>query len=134
MDSASQAYFRALVGPTPHPRTRAKVQRVRSGVYQLLVSFAFQLALVLGHRTDVLASNALARALFADFEKLPAKHRNYVRWILLDNDARVRFLDWEEQARNAVEALRLEAAMLPEDRGLQELVGELSLVSTEFRR
>ncbi|WP_181274918.1 helix-turn-helix domain-containing protein [Brevibacterium oceani] len=133
LDFASQAYFRALVGPTLRPQARASVQRVRSGLYQLLDSFTFQPALILGNRTDVLASNALARALFADFEKLPAKHRNYVRWILLDEDARVLFLDWEEQARNAVEALRLEAAMLPDNRGLQQLVGELSLVSAEFR-
>lgn len=134
LDSASQSYFRALVAPRSRSRARPKAQRVRSGLYQLLDSLTLQPALILGHRTDVLASNALARALFADFAKLPVKHRNYVRWILLDEDARVLFLDWEEQARNAVEALRLEAAMVPDDRGLQQLVGELSLASAEFQR
>lgn len=38
------------------------------------------------------------------------------------------------QARNAVEALRLEAGRAPEDRDLIELVGELSVSSPEFRR
>lgn len=134
LDSASQSYFRALVAPTSRSRTRPKAQRVRSGLYQLLDTLSLQPALILGHRTDILASNTLARALFADFEKFPAKHRNYVRWIMLDEDARVLFLDWEEQARNAVEALRLEAAMMPNDHGLQQLIGELSLASAEFQR
>lgn len=133
LDSAGQSYLRALVAPMPRSRTRPKVQRVRPGLHQLLDSFTLQPALILGHRTDILASNALARALFADFEEMPAKHRNYVRWMLLDEDARALFRDWEEQARNAVEALRLDAAMMSDDRSLQELIGELSLASADFR-
>ena len=136
LDAAGQTYLRTLVSAAGKPvsRTRSAVQRVRPGLYQLLESFGSQPALILGHRTDILASNALARALFADFESMPAKHRNYARWMLLDDAARTLFRDWEEQARNAVEALRLDAAAAPHDQGTQQLVGELSVSSSEFRQ
>lgn len=134
LDDAGRAYLRALVSPvsTPAARSRPAVQRVRPGMHQLLDSLSSHPALVLGHRTDVLASSALARALFADFEAMPARERNYARWLLLDDSARALFVDWEEQARTAVEALRLDAAATPDDVGMQRLVGELSVASTEF--
>ena len=136
LDTAGETYLRTLLSAagTLGSRSRPSVQRVRPGLYQLLESFSSQPALILGRRTDILASNALGRALFADFESMPAKHRNYARWILLDDDARALFRDWEEQARNAVEALRLDAAATPNDQGTQQLVGELSLASDEFRQ
>jgi transcriptional regulator with XRE-family HTH domain len=136
LDTAGQTYLRTLVATagTPATRSRPSAQRVRPGLHRLLDSFTSQPALILGRRTDILASNALARALFADFESMPAKHRNYARWMLLDEAARTLFLDWEEQARNAVEALRLDAALTPDDLGTQQLVGELSLASSEFRQ
>lgn len=136
LDAAGQVYLRTLVGATGSSATRSRptVQRVRPGLYQLLDSFASQPALVLGRRTDVLASNRLARALFTDFDALPARHRNYARWMLLDEGARSLFVDWEEQARHAVEALRLDAAATPDDLGTQRLVGELSVASPDFRR
>lgn len=136
LDTAGQSYLRTLVGTAgaAPSRSRPSVQRVRPGIYRLLESFSTQPALVLGRRTDILASNALARALFADFDSMLARGRNYARWILLDDDARALFRDWEDQARNAVEALRLEAAMTPDDKGTQQLVGELSVASGEFRQ
>jgi transcriptional regulator with XRE-family HTH domain len=136
LDAAGQSYLHTLVSTAGMPvsRPRSSVQRVRPGLHQLLDSFSSQPALILGRRTDILASNPLARALFADFESMPAKHRNYARWMLLDDAARTLFRDWEEQARNAVEALRLDAAVTPNDQGTQQLVGELSLASPEFRQ
>ncbi|WP_017568969.1 helix-turn-helix domain-containing protein [Nocardiopsis halotolerans] len=135
LDDAGVKYVRELVATAENPgaRTRSHVQRVRPGLHQLLDSFSSQPALVLGRRTDVLASNALARALFADFNAMPAKHRNYARWMLLDPQAQELFVDWEEQARNAVEALRLDAAATPDDQGTQRLIGELSLACPPFR-
>lgn len=136
LDAAGQTYLRTLVSTAGSPVSRSHplVQRVRPGLYQLLDSLSSQPALILGRRTDILATNALARSLFADFESMPAKHRNYARWMLLDESARILFRDWEEQARNAVEALRLDAAVTPDDQGTQQLVGELSLASHEFRQ
>lgn len=136
LDRAGRTYLRQLthVSGAPASRPRPMAQRVRPALRQLLESFSAQPALVLGHRTEILASNALARVLFADFEAMPVKHRNYARWMLLDGNARDLFVDWEEQARNAVEALRLDAVAGLDDRETQQLVGELSLSSLEFGR
>ncbi|OLT53283.1 transcriptional regulator [Corynebacterium sp. CNJ-954] len=135
LDDAERAYLHQLArtSDAPAPRRRAAVQRVRPALRQLLDSLSAQPALILGHRTDILATNTLARTLFADFEAMPAKHRNYARWMLLSDEAHSLFIDWEEQARNAVEALRLDAAANPDDQGTQQLVGELSMISPEFR-
>lgn len=136
LDEAGHAYLHTLISTAGKPASRSRpgVQRVRPGLHQLLASVSSQPALILGHRTDILASNALARALFADFEAMPARHRNYARWMLLDEHAHTLFLDWEDQARNAVESLRFDAASTPNDQSTQQLVGELSLASAEFRR
>jgi transcriptional regulator with XRE-family HTH domain len=135
LDEAGRAYLRTLIttAGSPAPRVRPAAQRVRPGLHQLLDSLSSQPALILGNRTDVLASTPLARALFTDFDAMPAKQRNYARWLLLDEHARTLFLDWEEQARNAVESLRLDAAATPDDAATQQLVGELSLASAAFR-
>lgn len=136
LDDAGETYLRTLISVVGSFATRPRpvVQRVRPALHRLLNSFAGQAALILGRRTDILASNPLARALFADFDALPAKHRNYARWMLLDEHAHDLFRDWEEQARNAVEALRLDSAATPNDPGTQQLIGELSLSSPEFRQ
>ncbi|MBL0885930.1 helix-turn-helix domain-containing protein [Myceligenerans indicum] len=135
LDPAGRRYVHDLVGAAgrPRPSVRRAVQRVRPGLYQLLDALDGQPAMILGRRTDVLGANRLARALFTDFERLPARERNYARWMLLSDEARALFVDWEVQARHAVEALRLDAGRTPQDPGTQQLVGELSLASGEFR-
>ncbi|MEU9016642.1 hypothetical protein [Actinomadura sp. NPDC048394] len=45
-------------------------------MFLMLETFDHVPAFILGRRTDVLASNHLARAVLTDFEALPARHRN----------------------------------------------------------
>ncbi|WP_424184130.1 helix-turn-helix transcriptional regulator [Actinokineospora sp. G85] len=134
LDAAGRAHLEALIGLTTAPaRPRARsAQRLRPGLHQLLDALDGEPALVLGRRTDVLAANRMARALFTDFDRLPAARRNYARWMFLDEDARSLFVDWQEQARAAVESLRFEAGRDPEDRAVAELVAELREHSREF--
>ncbi|MET8783539.1 hypothetical protein [Streptomyces sp. NPDC004589] len=88
-------------------------------------------AYVLGRRTDVLASNNLARAVLTDFDALPVPARNLARYYLLDASARQTVGDWERIAAETVGILRLEAGRRPHDRQLADLVGELTLRSPE---
>src|SRR5690606_32733486 len=88
--------------------------------------------MLLGRRTDVLATNRLARALLTDFDAMPAKERNYARWMFLGEQARELLADWDVQARMAVENLRLDAGRDPGDPATQALVGELTIASPEF--
>ncbi|GAB2480024.1 helix-turn-helix transcriptional regulator [Promicromonospora xylanilytica] len=136
LDEAGRAHLADLLdlsSTSPRPRTRP-VQRVRPGLYQLLDALGDVPVLVLGRRADVLAQNRMGRALFTDFERFPAAHRNYARWMLLDDEARTLFVDWEEQARVSVQNLRLEAGNDPADRATAELVEELRGAGTEFGR
>ncbi|MGW0520823.1 helix-turn-helix transcriptional regulator [Crossiella sp. NPDC003009] len=134
LDAAGRAHLADLIGLTAKPvRQPARgVQRVRPGLYQLLDALDGEPALILGRRTDILAANRMAKALFADFDQLPAARRNYARWMFLDEHARSLFMDWPDQARAAVESLRFEVGRDPEDRATVELVAELREHSREF--
>ncbi|NJP24200.1 helix-turn-helix domain-containing protein [Microbispora sp. SCL1-1] len=134
LDDAGRVHLHDLTGVTTMPvrrRTRG-VQRVRPGLYQLLDAFDGEPALVLGRRTDVLAANRMAKALFADFERMPPRQRNYARWMFLDDAARSLFVDWEVQARAAVESLRLDAGRDPDDHATAALIAELREHSRQF--
>ena len=134
LDAAGRAHLEDLIGMTAAPaRRRAPgVQRVRPGLYQLLDALDGEPALVLGRRTDVLAVNRMGAALFADFERMPPGHRNYARWMFLGEEARSLFVDWDDQARAAVESLRFEVGRDPDDRATIALVAELRERSREF--
>lgn len=134
LDASGRAHLEDLIGMTAAPaRRRVRgVQRVRPGLYQLLDALDGEPALVLGRRTDVLATNRMAAALFTDFDRLPPAQRNYARWMFLDEDARSLFVDWHDQARAAVESLRFEVGRDPGDRATVDLVTELREHSREF--
>jgi transcriptional regulator with XRE-family HTH domain len=118
----------------PRRRTPARVQRVRPGVRRLLETLDdVTPAFVFGRRMDMLAGNRLARALITDFEALPPRDRNMLRYTFLDESARELYVDWEEVARDNVAILRLDAGRHPDDPLLAELVGELAVKSPEFR-
>ncbi|AEN08438.1 MULTISPECIES: helix-turn-helix transcriptional regulator [unclassified Streptomyces] len=135
LDEASLAHLKDLVGVTT-TRSSARapsVQRLRPGLHRLLDSLDSALpALILGRRSAVLGANRMARALFADFDAMPAKERNYTRWLFLDKDARDLFVDWEVQARAAVENLRLDAVRASERQATQALVADLRERSEDF--
>jgi transcriptional regulator with XRE-family HTH domain len=116
-------------------RAPAPVQRVRPGIRRMLETLDdIAPAFVFGRRMDVLAANRLARALMIDFEALPPRDRNMLRYTFLDESTRELYVDWEEVARDNVAILRLDAGRHPDDPLLVELVGELSVKSPQFRR
>ena len=121
-----------LARPATARRTVAGPQRVRPGLHLMLQTLDHVPAFILGRRTDVLASNRLAREVLTDFDALPAPRRNLARYYLLDPEARERVGDWERIAAETVAILRLEAGRHPHDRQLADLVGELTLRSPEF--
>jgi hypothetical protein len=90
-------------------------------------------ALVLGRGLRILAMNHLARAFLFDMESVPARDRNLAKWIFLDPEARARYVDWASTASDIAAVLRAEAGASPNDRLLNELIGELAVKSQEFR-
>jgi hypothetical protein len=88
----------------------------------------------MGLGMKILAMNSLARSIFFDFTKVPARERNLARWTFLSADARSLYADWETIAAEAAAVLRADAGAHPDDRALNELVGELTVKSDDFRR
>lgn len=115
------------------PRRRRSRQPVRPAMRRLLDQLTGTPALVLGRRLDVLDWNTAAAALFTDFGAVPAAERNYLRMLFLHPGIRDMHLEWDHDARDAVAALRMEAASEPDDPELASLVGELSLRDADFR-
>nr|WP_090277514.1 helix-turn-helix transcriptional regulator [Mycolicibacterium komanii]CRL72079.1 putative transcriptional regulator [Mycolicibacterium komanii] len=137
LDEVERSYlFQIARTNTRRARRRpAPVQRVRPGVRRVLETLDdVTPAFVFGRRMDMLAANRLARALIGDFEALPPRERNLLRFTFLDESARELYTDWEEVARDNVAILRLDAGRHPDDPLLTELVGELAVKSEEFRR
>lgn len=135
LDAAGREHLQTLIGHSASPSRRQarRAQRVRPGLYQLLDSLD-EPALLLGRRTDVLAGNRMAKALFTDFDQMPAVERNYARWMFLDGNARSLFADWDVHARTTVETLRLDSGNDPDDQVTAGLVAELRERSHDFRR
>ncbi len=135
LDDAGRAHLQHLAHPARRARRQTRaVQRVRPSVQSMLDAWTGQPAFVLGRRGDVLATNALARALLTDFDAMPYRDRNLTRWILLDPAARDLYVDWAQIASEMVAILRLDAGAHPDDACTTELVGELTLKSPEFSR
>jgi transcriptional regulator with XRE-family HTH domain len=133
LDGTERSHLFAIARPTRRQSRPMPPQRVRPGLYRVLEMLTDAPALVLGHRTDVLATNPLARALFTDFEALPHRERNMARFIFLDEAARELYVDWTDVARTTVAVLHLHAGRHPHDPRLAELIGELSLRDEDFR-
>ncbi|QYX75663.1 helix-turn-helix transcriptional regulator [Streptomyces akebiae] len=90
-------------------------------------------AFVRNGRMDVLAANELARAFYADVYASPGNQANLARFNFLDPASRRFYPDWDLAADIAVAILRTEAGRNPHDKGLHDLVGELSTRSDGFR-
>ncbi|MFF8375640.1 helix-turn-helix transcriptional regulator [Streptomyces sp. NPDC015661] len=90
-------------------------------------------AFVRNGRMDLLAANRLARAFYSDIYASPDNQANLARFNFLDSASRRFYPAWDAAADVAVAILRTEAGRNPYDKGLHDLVGELSTRSEEFR-
>jgi transcriptional regulator with XRE-family HTH domain len=118
---------------TARPRRRPAQERVRPGVQRILDAITDAPADVRNGRRDILAANRLGYALYSELFIDPVRPANVARFVFLSPRAREFFVDWEGAANDLVANLRTEAGRNPYDRGLQDLVGELSTRSEAFR-
>ena len=135
LDDAERAHLFDLAraaNPVAPKRRRAVQQRIRPVVQRILDSMGTP-ALVRNSRVDYLAANQLGRALYAPLFDSLEQPPNSARFTFLDPAAVDFYSDWEHVANDLVAHLRSEAGRNPYDRGLSDLVGELSTRSDEFR-
>ncbi len=134
LDDAERQHLYALARPVPARPRALPPQRVRPGLRRILETINDVPVLILGRRSDVLAANSLGRAFYTDFDALPARERNILRFLFTDDAARDFYQDWATTARNVVASLRAYAGTHPHDPQLAELVGDLSVRDPDFRR
>jgi hypothetical protein len=91
-------------------------------------------AIVGNDRLDFLAANHLGRAMYSDLGADPSGTPNFARFTFLDGAAHRFYPDWDLAADMTVANLRTAAGKDPGDKGLHDLVGELSTRSDDFRR
>jgi hypothetical protein len=135
LDDAEHAHLFDLaraVNPVAPRRRRPVQQRVRPVVQRVLDSMATP-AIVRNAHVDYLAANPLGRALYAPLFDSREQPANSARFIFLDPAAADFYADWQRVADDLVAHLRSEAGRSPYDRGLSDLVGELSTRSAELR-
>lgn len=85
LSDAEHAHLTHMAKPAQHKKKRrpARVQRVRTGLLHLLDSLDGIPAYVSGARSDILAWNPMAAAVFGDWGALPPEERNWARLVFL---------------------------------------------------
>jgi len=104
------------------------------GLADLVARLDPQPTYVKGRRTDVLAANRAARALFTDWAERPPDDRNLLWWVFTAPEAREVYVEWEREAQGVLARFRLVAARRPDDPAFADLVARLHDASPEVRR
>lgn len=121
--SSSRARRRAARSSMPRPSLQWAMSAITDGV-----------AFVRDQRQNLLATNALGRAFYSPVIGDGGRTPNLARFQFLDPASRDFYPDWDMFAEMCVAIMRAEAGRDPHDKGLQDLVGELSTRSDVFRR
>jgi transcriptional regulator with XRE-family HTH domain len=135
LDEAERAHLHDLARASDRPRGGARQpgRVVRPPVQWMLDAMTGTAAYVRNARSDLLAANALARALYAPLFAMPGRP-NVARFVFLDPAAPDFFIEWDKVSGECAALLRTMAGEFPYDCGLTELVGELCTRSEPFRQ
>ncbi|MEV6416715.1 helix-turn-helix transcriptional regulator [Kribbella sp. NPDC051718] len=117
----------------PRRRTAGKAAS-RLSLQWALDAIKAGVAFVRDPHQNLLATNALGRAFYSPVIGDSGRTPNLARFQFLDPASRDFYPDWDLFAQMCVGIMRAEAGRDPHDRGLQDLVGELSTRSEIFRR
>ena len=135
LDEAERQHLFDLASQTVHaarrPRRTRQTASPRPAVISILAGMTNP-AYVRNSRMEIVAANALCRALYGgvlDQHRLPL---NLARFVFLDPHARAFFLEWDAVADDLAASLRVQVGRDPRDSALSDLVGELSTRSDEF--
>jgi transcriptional regulator with XRE-family HTH domain len=135
LDEAEREHLFALAraaGTSSNRRRRSIPTAVRPVIQQVLDAITEAPVWVRNGRHDIIAMNALARALYSPVltsavaGATAKRAANTTRFLYLDPAAREFFTDYDRMAQDAAAMLRLEAGRTPHDKDLIALVGELS--------
>ncbi|WP_460434125.1 helix-turn-helix transcriptional regulator [Angustibacter speluncae] len=140
LDDTERAHLldlaRAADGIPTSGRSRRRTSRPtppRPSLQWALSAVTDGIAFVRDPRQNLLAVNDLGRAFYSPVIGDGGRTPNLARFQFLDPVARDFYPDWDRFAEMCVAVIRAEAGRDPHDRGIQDLVGELSTRSDTFR-
>jgi len=133
LNDVEQAHLRDLAAPTSRRAavTSTIVQRPDAGLLRLMTTLDHVPVLLLGDRGDILARNALLRAVLG---RPLDPGTSFIRYLFQDLTARQRIINWADFAATSVAALRRETGRNPHDRRLTALVEELRATDPDVAR
>ncbi|MEU5462871.1 helix-turn-helix transcriptional regulator [Streptomyces althioticus] len=133
LDEVERAHLHDLASPTtPHrPTAPGTVQRPDPGLLRLMHTLQHVPVLLLGHRGEVLARNALLPQILGSPLDPGA---SFVRYMFQEPVARERIVNWCDFASATVATMRREIARRPHDRRLTALVDELRATDRDVAR
>ncbi len=138
-DEIAYLYDLARTARRPaRPRRHTKAATAVPQQVQLLIdSMSASPVIALNGHLDIVAANALGRALFDVVHDSPTRRStaslpNMAVFVFLDPAAAGFYDDLDEAAATCVRILRAQAGAAPHDRQLVQLIGELSTRSTDF--
>ncbi|QJY48073.1 helix-turn-helix transcriptional regulator [Pseudonocardia broussonetiae] len=130
LDDDGRSHLFRLAGQSPRARTAAVSEHVDPSLLQLMDAWPSNPAVVYNRAYDVLASNAIADALFHSW----SHSRNLMHVVFTDPAARTFYQDWHEVARNSVAGFRLAHGEAPDDPRTRHVLAEMFADSPEFAR
>ncbi|MGW7350716.1 helix-turn-helix domain-containing protein [Streptomyces sp. NPDC054784] len=126
-EDGRQHLFR-LAGLSPRARAGTVSDRVDPSLLQLMGAWPDNPAVVFNRAYDLLASNAIADALFGGWRH----SANLMHVVFTDPDSRTFYRDWRTVARDAVAGFRLGHGHAPDDPRVRQVLAELLDASPEF--
>jgi len=109
-------------------------EQVRPALRELLDAMEGVPAYVVGRRTEILAWNALAGALYPDWAQRRPSDRSWAKLIFLAPEYADLYVDWDDKAAEVVSYLRMDVGRHPDDAALANVVAELTTKSPAFRQ
>lgn len=134
LDAAGREVLFLLAQHRPPPLDPAPPPPVAPALQRVLDALPASPAFVRTPTWDVVAWNAAAAAVLADYAALPPAERNVLRRLFGDPCARSSLPDWEENARFVVSVFRLDVARAGDRPEAAALAAELQATSADFRR
>ncbi|WP_420903262.1 helix-turn-helix domain-containing protein [Streptomyces boncukensis] len=128
LDEDGRVHLFRLAGVGPRARAAAVPVRVEPSLLALMDAWPHNPAIVYNRAYDVLASNAIADALFHGW----THSHNLLHIVFTDPAARAFYRDWQDVARNSVAGFRLGHGADPDDPRVREVLSELLESSAEF--
>lgn len=133
LDDSECSHLFLLAHGRPPPPEAHQWSSVSPLIQRLLDDLVTRPAYVLNLRWDVVAWNAPAESLFG-FVGREQADRNVMRLVFADPELRSRLPAWREDAPKLVAQFRCDLATAPDDPAILALIGELKMLSPDFRR